>query len=457
MKLHQQTSYRALPAPPRRPWLAVLAGAGVCMLILNLLTPMVADDYFFACRLTVRPDGVLFPAGKLRSMADLLSSLKAVCAVHSGRLPVLGIVMISTLLPGWLFDLCNAALFLLLAAALTKLARPQSPAASAWTAAGAALLLWVGTPALGQNFLWQTGSVNYLWTMTATMWFLGPYIHPGWMPQLRRGAGWWFLLGLLSGWSMENQSAAACLLCTARLVQIHFRHRPMPRLLAAGAAGQWLGFALLMAAPGNYRRAAGYGQAGLGLALLPSRLVQYTLALWEQAWWLILLAVLLAALLAIRQPRQLPPALWLLGGAAACHVAMTASPAYPLRSMLGTVAFLAAAVLVCANRLVRRLRWPALACGVLALALTLQLPAGVAELAALRRNTDARAARIEQSRAAGETDLTVPILPAARTRFSPFWGDALSDLMQNPENERNVALAFYYGVDTICGDPGLPF
>ena len=176
---------RALPAAPRRHWKTVLAAVGLGMLALNLLTPLAADDYFFACRLIVRPDGMLFPAGRLRTAADLAFSLKNFCAVHGGRLPVHFLVELSTLLPGWAFDLVNAAVFAGLVAALLRLVRPVSAAAAAWTAAGGALLLWLATPAFGQDFLWQTGSVNYLWTMTATLWFVRPFVHPGWMPRLR--------------------------------------------------------------------------------------------------------------------------------------------------------------------------------------------------------------------------------------------------------------------------------
>lgn len=451
------TNHPALPAPRHRswPWLAAVLAVGLFMLVLNLLTPMAADDYFYACRLTLLPDGTLFPAGQMGGIGDLLSSLKSIYIGHSGRLPVLLAAELSTLVPGWVFDLINAAVFALLTLAIARMARPHSQPAAALTILGGGLLLWLATPAFGQNYLWQTGSVNYLWTMAVTMVFLHPFLHPGWMPRLRRRALLWFALGLLSGWSMENQSVAACFLCAARLVQLRVRRQPLPRLLLAGTAGQWLGFVLLMTAPGNFHRGAGYGQAGLGLMQIPVRAVQYTAALWTQLWWLILPAAGAAVWLLLVQRRQAEPALWLLAGAAVCHFSMAASPIFPLRSMLGTEVFLTAELLFCANRLFHRPRVPALVCGVLLLALAVQLPAGVEELTALRRETDARAAYMEDCRAAGQTELTVPILPAAKTRFNLFWGDALSDLMQNPTNERNVALAYYYGVNQVRGDPDM--
>ena len=61
---------------------------------------------------------------------------------------------------------------------------------------------------------------------------------------------------------------------------------------------------------------------------------------------------------------------------------------------------------------------------------------------------------LRRRRLPGAVLLTVPVA-SADTRFNPLWGDALSDLMQDPANERNRALALYYDVDIIRGDPEL--
>lgn len=438
----------------RRAWAAVFAAAGVCMLALNALTPLAADDFFYACRLIVREDGALFPGGPLTGLWDILLSIKNCYAVHGGRALVQGVLQCFLLLPEGVFDLCNTLAFLALAAALLRLARPAAPLAKALAALGAVLLLWQA-PAFGQDFLWHTGAVNYLWTMAATLWFLVPYFFPDQAPAFRGGAAVWLLLGLASGWSLENQSATACAVCLGRLLALKAGKTRCPRPLLWGVAGQLLGFALLMLAPGNYRRSAGYGQAGLPLDLLPARAVQYTAALWAQLGWLVLAAAVLTAAVLCTARRRGLPALGMLGAAALCHFSMLASPSYPLRAMLGVLVFLAAAVLYCLARLCRPCLWLGLLCGALALAVVPQMPAGVEDLTVLRTVTDARAAYIARQRDAGVREVTVPIVPPAESRFHPLWGDALSDLMQNPTNERNVALAFYYGVDVVRGDPAL--
>ena len=147
------------------------------MLILNMITPLIADDFFFSCRLYIRPDGMLFPEGRLRGVLDILVSIKNSYVSHSGRVPVQFLVQSFTLLPETVFDLANSFAFVVLVAAIARLAVPavtDKNNAFALSAAFAALVLWQA-PAFGQDYLWQTGAVNYLWTITVTVVFLTPF------------------------------------------------------------------------------------------------------------------------------------------------------------------------------------------------------------------------------------------------------------------------------------------
>lgn len=440
-------------------WLpgAVLFVIWTVMFILNMITPLIADDFFFSCRLYIRPDGMLFPEGRLRGVLDILVSIKNSYVSHSGRVPVQFLVQFSTLLPETVFDLANSFAFVALVAAIARLAVPavtDKNNAFALSAAFAALVLWEA-PAFGQDYLWQTGAVNYLWTITVTVVFLTPFYNPNVLARSnqKRAACLWFAVGLLSGWSMENQSAMGCAVCLLATVYRLAHHDRRRGVLIGGTAGQLLGFALLMAAPGNYRRSAGYGQTGIPLGLIPARTAQYTLSLWNELWWLVIPAVLLAVYTAVSSKGRDLKSLGFLGAALLCHASMVVSPSYPMRTMLGTMVFLLITVLYSIHTLCIRKCVLSLICVGMLIAILLQLPAGMGDLLALRHLTDARSAYIDDQLAAGNRDITVPIAQAAKTRFHPLWGDALSDLMQNPENERNVSLAFYYGADTIRGDP----
>lgn len=442
-------------APGQRTACASLAVCGGLFLLLNAITPLAADDYYYACRLTVGADGTLQPVGRLTGPGDIFASLKSIALAHSGRLPVLGAAQLFTLWPKAVFNFCSTVVFLLLLCVLVRLACPRTPRAAVLCIPAVCLLLWVFTPAFGQDFLWQNGALNYLWTNTVNFGFLLPYLQaePLQMGDRRRAA-LWFCLGLFSGWSMENQAAAACFLCVARLAAERFRKQPIPRWLLAGAAGQLIGFALLLAAPGSYRRSAGYGQGGLPWQLLPARLSAYTAALWRELYGLIVPTLALSILLwIVGTPAQRRYLARLLGGAALCHAVMVVVPVYPMRAMLGTELYLVAALLYCLNRLPHLGARAVCALGLAMLvSFANTLPGAVGDLRAFDDLTAARGAFILTQRAAGETEVTVPIAHA-KTKFNPLWGDALSDLMQNPTNERNVALAYYYGVASVRGIP----
>ena len=123
--------------------------------------------------------------------------------------------------------------------------------------------------------------------------------------------------------------------------------------------------------------------------------------------------------------------------------------------MLGVVIFLSSTTLVCFNRLRLPSRWLICTCVLLFLVLSVQLPTGILDFYTLRQKNNLRDSYIRNCYTADKTDLIIPILPKAKTRFNLFWGDALSDLMQDPNNERNVALAYYYNVNTIRGSPDM--
>lgn len=433
----------------------VLGLAFLAFLALNRLTPPAADDWFYACRLGYDANGLLTPVARLGGVGDILPSMKCLYIAHSGRVPVHTLVQLFSLLPGAAFDLANALVFTGLLGLLVLLARPRNPMAAALAALLAALALWLAVPAFGQDFLWQSGAVNYLWTLTANLLFLLPWLRPKLADRLPGAPVFWLTLGLVSGWSMENQSAAVCALCAARLAELAIRQqRPAPWQWA-GAVGQLTGFALLVLAPGNFRRSAGYGQAGLPWGQLAGRAVRYSGELCRAIGGVLAAAALLTLVLALTSRRQLGPALWLWAGALTCHGAMLASPTYPLRSMLGTLVYALAAGLYCLEQLSVSPLPVAALCGVLAVGAAGLVPGAAADLAALRAVTDGRTAYILAQKEQGIRQVTAPVALPAATRFNPLWGDALTDLAQNPAGERNRALALYYGVEAVRGDPAL--
>lgn len=156
-------------APPRKLFnaLEVLTFSGIFFLLLvyNWLTPYLVDDFNYCFS---------FQTGdKLNSILDILPSMLAHACSMNGRLVAHSLVQVFTLLPGWVFDVANAAMFTLqiyLICAFT----PKGQ--SRWLQV---LLVFFSVVlfemAFGQVNLWQDGAINYLWSVVFALLFLKPF------------------------------------------------------------------------------------------------------------------------------------------------------------------------------------------------------------------------------------------------------------------------------------------
>jgi hypothetical protein len=111
------------------------------------------------------------------------------------------------------------------------------------------ILLWLFLPQWGQNLLWLTGSCNYLWTNTIILLFLIPFRkrwdNPGWSPHFCVSL-LWLLIGILSGWSMENSASGILVLLIAYFV-VKFRRKERFTLFEImGMLGFMAGFFMLL-------------------------------------------------------------------------------------------------------------------------------------------------------------------------------------------------------------------
>ncbi|GMO58851.1 MAG: hypothetical protein Ta2A_04540 [Treponemataceae bacterium] len=73
-------------------------------------------------------------------------------------------------------------------------------------------LVWMFAPAWGQNFLWVTGSFNYLWSLTVFLLFLIPYKQKFENSEYKLNliqSILFFFVGIFVGWSMQNLDAGA--------------------------------------------------------------------------------------------------------------------------------------------------------------------------------------------------------------------------------------------------------
>ena len=232
----------------------LVAGLVFCwMLLLNCLTPYLADDYTFA---------YAFDTGeRLHSLPQLISSLVFHYHEWSGRVIVKFFAQGFTMFPKLLFNVCNAGMFMALGLVLYKLAVGRRSQKADWLALALIYAaLWEISPVFGQTNLWMCGACNYLWATVGCCAFLLPwryYLQQPFASTARMAAGM-ALAGLLAGWLSENTSAGMLVCLVLAGAVVFKRERRLPAWMATGLAGALVGFALLITARGNFNRASGF-------------------------------------------------------------------------------------------------------------------------------------------------------------------------------------------------------
>ncbi|MDR2843584.1 MAG: DUF6056 family protein, partial [Candidatus Symbiothrix sp.] len=121
------------------------------------------------------------------------------------------------------------------------------------------ILLWFLVPAWGENFLWLSGSCNYLWMITIALLFLIPFRTKMSNPEYKPSWGLsclYLILGFLSGLSIENLSAAVGVFLGVYFVVKMIKKERFTPFEVLGCLGFMAGFCVLISAPGNYVRMA---------------------------------------------------------------------------------------------------------------------------------------------------------------------------------------------------------
>lgn len=424
------------------------------MLLLNVLTPYIADDFAFA---------YAFDTGlRLQSLPQLLRSLAYHYHEWSGRVVVKFFAQGFTMFPKLLFNLCNATAYLGLGLVLYRLARGRRSGRYDWLAF---LLiqaaLWEVSPAFGQTNLWMCGACNYLWASLGCLAFLLPWRYYTQAPFSARWpmAAGMALAGVLAGWLSENTSAGMLVCLALAIGSLAVRRRRVPVWMWTGFGGAVAGFLLLITARGNYNRASFYSDYENLLTRYAVRFLNCLNMLKEHALPLLFAFAVLFVLLCYQCLERrcakglLWPVIFLLGGLAA-NFAMVLSPDYYERSTHGPFTLITAACAACLVQLEGRSLRRALACGTACLGIVCgihMLEAGydIASYSVMYNTRDAllrtEAAAIAPEEAGSTVLESYAIEPY--THWCAAYG--LPDIRENTEDSIGLCRARWYGVGGI--------
>lgn len=313
----------------------------VSMLILNFLTPLLADDYSYGLNL----DGK-----RISSVIDIFNYQIWHYFNWGGRTIAHTFAQTFLIFPKVIFNVLNSIIYTILIYLIYlhgKLNRKNKD--NPYMLLLIHFILWFMIPVFGQSFIWLIGSCNYLWTTVIILYFLWLYrknsISEKWYNLLLM-----FILGLLAGWTNENTSVGLIIVLISSLIinKVEKKKFELSKSRLFGIIGTLVGFAFMIFAPGNYVRNAEFKDDTFIIIKIVRRALDITNNL-ENLILPLLIAIIILISLKIYHKKKIEKESYtfILGGFAATY-AMVLSPTFPERAWTGTIIFFVIAITILA-------------------------------------------------------------------------------------------------------------
>ena len=315
----------------------ILASIFMTMLVLNLLTPLIADDYSYSLSL----DGT-----KINSVIDVINYQWWHYFNWGGRTIAHTLAQIFLLFPKTVFSIVNPIIYVLLIYLMYLHIRGEKEDKPIYLIL-IHLGLWFLLPVFGQTCLWLIGSCNYLWTTVLILWFLWIYRKNNTSASIYKIIGI-FLLGIIAGWTNENTSAGLLVIIIGYLIiqKIVNKKSKFSKVQISGLIGALIGFALMILAPGNYIRNAEFQDNTFIIIKWLKRAINITLTAENYLMPIIILLVILISIKIYNKKKiENDIYIFIVGGLASIY-SMILSPTFPERSWTGVIVFLLIATLI---------------------------------------------------------------------------------------------------------------
>lgn len=423
---------------------AICGGIFILLLLCNLLSAYYADDfrYFFS----------FLDDKRIENPWQIVNSMRAHRYRMNGRLVAHSLVQLFGMLPGWVFDIVNAAMFTMEAKLVCDLATDGRR--SNLTMIAVFCVLWLFTPMFGEVNLWQDGAVNYLWGIVFCLvylkYFVSFFLH-GRPIQSTLGKVVFLCLAFGAGAYSETTSAAAIFMAFAFLMLARVRRKEKISAFWVWAVViAFLGYVSIYLAPAQWREKAAEGSASV--------LIQNFLTVAKLYWKLggVLLCafgVMLVGNLLLRTDKNviLMALVFLAGSLAANFILMFASYHVP-RSTIGSFAYLVVANGILLYPLLetgRLKKWLAWGTALLVLITVPQIVSGVADIGETYQHMKKNEEYIYECKEKGMEDIEVPVF-STKTKYSEVNGGGYLNT-EDPTTWPNDSMALYYGVHSLIG------
>lgn len=416
------------------------------MLLLNSITPYVADDFAYMIS--------FYDQWWIENLMDVVYSMYAHSFSMNGRIISHAFGQAFMIGPKWVFNLCNALVYVVLMYFLYRIANFKCKR-NLLLFMGICMSFWLFMPTFGQVALWQLGSVNYLWALLVGIVYLSPFVYRfvyqgELLPRLWQKI-LFCLFALPFGMYTEITSFIALFLGVVLLV--------LARVVKKASLKSWLVIPSVIAAAGylllmNMPAEVAAKRTDLSITILLNNFGKATNML--KTYGLTLLIIWIVLFVLGIYEKVSAERLWLSGlfcfGAVSANYMLTIAAYYPERCMCTTITLLILACAVIVTDLIGTQLEIVCACGgsVLLVTFAFSLVIGTYDIGKTYLSFTMRETAIHQHIEAGELDLTLPLIIPS-TQYSAYWG--LRDLStETSQTWPNNYMATYYGLKSLLGE-----
>ncbi len=435
-------------------FLLILLLSFIAVLIFNLLTPMLSDDYSYA--MEVR---------KATGVWDLVCQEYHQYMNWNGRSVVHLLLRIFLYLPGPVFKIANSLAFVVLSILMYRLVRPKKRF-DVFTLLLLQMGLWLYAVDFSETILWEDGACNYLWGAVFILGFMNlqrnELEHAA--ADLKRSTSYrivaavgLFFFGLLAGWCNENTSGGCLLNLLVLLFVQKKRKQKISAAYYAGIAGNAVGLAVMVLSPGARIRAAYHTEDEnySGFLGMLARIQKITLTIHEYFGLLLAVFLVCAIMLLLQKNRRAAAKMALYGMLfLATSYALAATSQTQARAFFGAGLFLLIALAVGVREVMKGEHEGYLLKGagysllaVLILEFFFVYVEDGTNLARIWRDETRRISYIQEQAAEGAEDITVPLV---HTEFyNSYSAIEKMEMTEDPGYWINVFYETYYGVPSI--------
>lgn len=417
------------------------------MLLLNLKTLYVADDYVYRfVYQSPTPTDVIHPE---RINTFLIPhSMWNHYLLWNGRFVAHSIVQyfmqFNSKVP---FDICSSLIYVLLILLMNKFSTKLSNRSdNAWILPLIFFFTWFYIPYFGQSVLWLSGSGNYLWMSIIYLGFILFNLQDNRFNMSNSIIA--IILGFLAGATNENSGPAAVLIVLLFMLKRFIQDRKISLVSVIGVIFSGIGFILMVMSPGSQKRAAVH-QTWETIQNNFTGIYKLTFGKW--VWIYLLIAMLL--IVAILMKRITKGTFWsvvifLIGHLAAVY-SMAFSPEYPERTFFGGVIFLGIALFIILYTILDDVKVPLVISAVLGIVFLFSFWPAYQDINLSYHQMQVQYHIIYKAERTKEKHAVIPLMTMQKSKYNANYGVIALDTP--PQALMNQWEAKFFGVNQISG------